>query len=306
MGGTVGPDNAAPERAITFTERIVTPFSNTFRQHRWTVSVVHVLLIAGSLVFLFPLMWMLSTSLKPIEETMTSPPVWIPSTWQWKNYADTVRYIPFLQYTVNTVTIAVLAALGTVASSALVAFSFTRLEWPGRRILFGLTLATMMVPFPVLMVPLYAVFRNLGWIGTLRPLWVPSFFGGAFNIFLLRQFFMRIPRHLGEAMTLDGASELVIFWKIYVPLARPALAVVAFFQFIYSWNDFLGPLLYLLAQDTFTLPLGLQAYQGQLARTSWHFLMAASVMTTLPIVVLFFFLQRSFLKGITVMQNVDI
>jgi multiple sugar transport system permease protein len=116
---------------------------------------------------------------------------------------------------------------------------------------------------------------------------------------------MRIPRHLAEAMTLDGASELVIFWKIYVPLARPALAVVAFFQFIYSWNDFLGPLLYLLAQDTFTLPLGLQAYQGQLAGTTWHFLMAASVMTTLPIVLIFFFLQRSFLKGITVMQNVD-
>jgi multiple sugar transport system permease protein len=243
--------------------------------------------------------------LKPIEETMTSPPVWIPSTWQWHNYADTVRYIPFFRYTLNTVTVAVLAALGTVASSSVVAFSFTRLEWPGKNILFGLTLATMMVPFPVLMVPLYGVFRNLGWIGTLRPLYVPAFFGGAFNIFLLRQFFMRIPRHLGEAMTLDGASELVIFWKIYVPLARPALAVVAFFQFIYSWNDFLGPLLYLLAQDTFTLPLGLQAYQGQLGGTTWHFLMAASVMTTLPIVLIFFFLQRSFLKGITVMQNVD-
>jgi multiple sugar transport system permease protein len=287
------------------TERTVTPFSNTFRQRPWTIGVVHVLLVAGALVFLFPLLWMLSTSLKPIEETMTTPPVWIPSTWQWQNYADTVRYIPFFRYTLNTVTVAVLAALGTVASSSVVAFSFTRLEWPGKNILFGLTLATMMVPFPALMVPLYGVFRNLGWIGTLRPLYVPAFFGGAFNIFLLRQFFMRIPRHLAEAMTLDGASELVIFWKIYVPLARPALAVVAFFQFIYSWNDFLGPLLYLLAQDTFTLPLGLQAYQGQLAGTTWHFLMAASVMTTLPIVIIFFFLQRSFLKGITVMQNVD-
>jgi multiple sugar transport system permease protein len=293
------------DRTVTAAETTVTPFSNTFRQRRWTVGVVHVLLVVGSLVFLFPLLWMLSTSLKTLEETMRAPPVWIPSHWQWQNYADTVRYIPFLRYTANTVTIAVLASLGTVASSAIVAFSFTRLEWPGRRILFGLTLATMMVPFPVLMVPLYAVFRNLGWIGTLRPLWVPSFFGGAFNIFLLRQFFMRIPRHLAEAMTLDGASELVIFWKIYVPLARPALAVVAFFQFIYSWNDFLGPLLYLLAQDTFTLPLGLQAYQGQLAGTAWHFLMAASVMTTLPIVVLFFFQQRSFLKGITVLQSVE-
>jgi multiple sugar transport system permease protein len=298
--------NGEPERAPGAPEeRVITPFSNTFRQHPWAVGVVHVLLVTGSLVFLFPLLWMLSTSLKPIEETMRSPPVWIPSTWRWQNYQETVQYIPFVRYALNTVTVAVLASIGTVASSAVVAFSFTRLEWPGKRILFGLTLATMMVPFPVLMVPLYGVFRNLGWIGSLRPLWVPSFFGGAFNIFLLRQFFMRIPRHLAEAMTLDGASELVIFWKIYVPLARPALAVVAFFQFIYSWNDFLGPLLYLLAQDTFTLPLGLQGYQGQHGGTAWHFLMAASVMTTLPIVALFFFLQRSFLQGITVMQNVD-
>ncbi|MET0595544.1 MAG: carbohydrate ABC transporter permease [Polyangiaceae bacterium] len=299
MNGDPSVTVAAPE------ERTVTPFSNTFRQHPWSVGVVHVLLVFGSLVFLFPMLWMLSTSLKPIEETMRAPPLWLPSSAQWQNYADTVRYIPFFRYTLNTITVAALASIGTVTSSAVVAYSFTRLEWPGKRVLFGLTLATMMVPFPVLMVPLYGVFRNLGFIGSLKPLWLPSFFGGAFNIFLLRQFFMRIPRHLGEAMTLDGASELVIFWKIYVPLARPALAVVAFFQFIYSWNDFLGPLLYLLAQDTFTLPLGLQAYKGQIGGTSWHFLMAASVMTTLPIVVLFFFLQRSFLKGITVMQNVE-
>ena len=131
MDDTLTPDNPTLDRAVTLGERIVTPFSNMFRQHRWTVGVVHVLLVAGSLVFLFPLVWMLATSLKPIEETMTSPPVWIPSTWQWKNYADTVEYIPFLQYTVNTVIVAVLASLGTVASSALVAFSFTRLEWPG-------------------------------------------------------------------------------------------------------------------------------------------------------------------------------
>jgi multiple sugar transport system permease protein len=201
--------------------------------------------------------------------------------------------------------VATLASVGTVVSSALVAYSFTRLEWPGQRAFFGLTLATMMVPYPVLMVPLYGVFKSLGWLGTLKPLWCPSFFGGAFNIFLLRQFFARIPKTLPEAMTLDGASELGIFWKIYVPLARPALAVVAFFQFIYSWNDFLGPLLYLSDQSSFTLPLGLHAFQGQVGGASQHLLMAASVLTTLPIIVVFFFLQKSFLKGITVMQNVD-
>jgi multiple sugar transport system permease protein len=137
-------------------ERVITPFSNAFRQRRWSVGVVHTLLVAGSFVFLFPLLWMLSTSLKPIEETMTSPPVLLPSTWQWNNYVDTVHYIPFFRYTLNTVTIAALASIGTVASSAVVAFSFTRLEWPGKRILFGLTLATMMVPFHVLVGPLYA------------------------------------------------------------------------------------------------------------------------------------------------------
>jgi multiple sugar transport system permease protein len=284
---------------------VITPFSSVFRRHRWSVPLVHALLVAAALTFVFPMLWMISTSLKPIDEVMKVPPDWFPETVKWQNYADMVRYIPFGRFALNTLFISALASLGTVASSALVAYSFTRLEWPGQRVFFGLTLATMMVPFPVLMVPLYGVFKSLGWIGTLKPLWFPSFFGGAFNIFLLRQFFSRIPRTLGEAMSLDGASELAIFWKIYVPLARPALAVVAFFQFIYSWNDFLGPLLYLSDQSTFTLPLGLHAFQGQMGGASVHLLMAASVLTTLPIVVLFFFLQRSFLKGITVMQNVD-
>jgi multiple sugar transport system permease protein len=284
---------------------IITPFTGLFRRHRWAVGLVHLLLVMGALLFVFPMLWMISTSVKPIEDVMRLPPVWIPERTRWENYAEMVRYIPFGRYALNTIFVALLASLGTVASSALVAYSFTRLEWPGQRALFGLTLATMMVPFPVLMVPLYGVFKSLGWIGTLKPLWFPSFFGGAFNIFLLRQFFTRIPKTLPEAMMLDGASELAIFWKIYVPLAKPALAVVAFFQFIYSWNDFLGPLLYLSDQSTFTLPLGLQAFQGQMGGASWHLLMAASVLTTLPIVVLFFFLQRSFLKGITVMQNVD-
>jgi ABC-type glycerol-3-phosphate transport system permease component len=283
----------------------ITPFTNAFRRHAWSPGVVHLLLVLGSVVFVFPLVWMLSTSLKPIEQAMTLPPAFVPESPQWRNFADTVRYIPFAAYTLNTLLVCLLATLGTVLSSALVAFSFTRLTWPGRDIVFGLTLATMMVPFPVLMVPLYGVFKSLGFIGTLRPLWVPSFFGGAFNIFLLRQFFSRIPRNLSEAMMLDGASELTIFFKIYVPLARPALSVVALFQFIYSWNDFLGPLLYLSDQDTFTLSLGLQSYQNQVGGTPWHLLMAASVLTTLPILVLFFVMQKSFLRGITVMQNVD-
>lgn len=284
---------------------VVSPFSSSFRRFPAARFLVHAALVAVCLVFVFPLLWMLSTSLKPIEQTMAFPPRWVPESVQFRNYVETVNYIPFWTYTKNTLVACVLAAFGTTLSSALVAYSFTRLEWPGKNVLFGLTLATMMVPFPVLMVPLYSVFKSLGWIGSLKPLWVPSFFGSAFNIFLLRQFFLRIPRNLSEAMMLDGASELTIFVRIYLPLSTAPLAVAAFFQFIYSWNDFLGPLLYLTDQSSFTLSLGLQFYQSQLGGTQWHYLMAASLLTTLPILILFFFMQRLFLSGLSLMKNVD-
>jgi multiple sugar transport system permease protein len=281
------------------------PFSSTFRRYPWSKGAVHALLIAGSLFFVFPVLWMFSTSLKPLEQTLTPEPVWIPTTIEWRNYTATIRYIPFLRYAMNTVVVCALAAAGTTISSALVAFSFTRLEWPGKNLLFGVTLATMMVPFPAVMVPLYSVYRWLGWIGTLKPLWVPTFFGSAFSIFLLRQFFMRVPKSLPEAMTLDGASEFRVFWQMYLPLSKGPLAVVAFFQLMYSWNDLLGPLLYLTDQSTYTLTLGLQSYQSQEGGTEWHYLMAASVMTTLPVVLLFFFVQRTFLQGLGSMKNVD-
>jgi multiple sugar transport system permease protein len=284
---------------------VVSPFSSSFRRYPAARFLAHIALVTVCLVLVFPLLWMLSTSLKPIEQTMVTPARWVPETVLFRNYVETVHYIPFWTYTKNTLFVSALAAFGTTFSSALVAYSFTRLEWPGKSALFGLTLATMMVPFPVLMVPLYTVFKALGWLGSLKPLWVPSFFGSAFNIFLLRQFFLRIPRSLPEAMTLDGASELTIFLRGYLPLSTAPLAVAAFFQFLYSWNDFIGPLLYLTDQNTFTLPLGLQFYQSQLGGTQWHYLMAASLLTTLPILILFFFMQRSFLNGLSLMKNVD-
>jgi multiple sugar transport system permease protein len=281
------------------------PFSSTFRRRPWTRNIFHALLIVGSITFAFPMLWMLSTALKPIEQTMTFPPVWIPSPAQPGNFIDTINYIPFWRYTLNTVFVSVVGAAAMTLSSSLVAFSFTRLEWPGRNTLFALTLATMMVPFPAIMVPLYSVFKMLGWIGTLKPLWFPALFGGAFNIFLLRQFFLRIPKSLPEAMTLDGASEWQIFSRVYLPLSKSPLAVVAFFHFTYSWNDFLSPLLYLTDQNTFTLSLGLQFYQSQHGGTQWHYLMAASFMTTMPIVLIFFFMQKTFLQGLSFMKNVD-
>ncbi|MBM4041350.1 MAG: carbohydrate ABC transporter permease [Planctomycetes bacterium] len=205
----------------------------------------------------------------------------------------------FLIYLRNTLIVAVLGVIGTVLSSSLAAYGFARIAWRGRDALFLVALSTMMVPFAVTMVPLYGVFRTLGWIGTLKPLWVPAFFGSAFNIFLLRQFFRTIPSDLSDAARIDGCSEFGIFWRIILPLSRPALAVVALFHFMWAWNDFMGPLIFLTKQETYTLSLGLQFYQSQHGGSEWHFLMAASTLMILPIVVLFFFTQRTFIQGIS-------
>jgi len=221
------------------------------------------------------------------------------STFPWTRKGDHTKTITFLTYLSNTLLVAILSVLGTVASSSMVAYGLSRIEWKGRKTLFNITLATMMVPFPVLMVPLYGVFRSLGWIGTLLPLWVPAFFGGAFNIFLLRQFFLTIPGELSDAARIDGCNEFGIFWRIILPLARPSLSVVALFQFLAVWNDFLGPLIYLTEPDTFTMALGLQQYQSQLGGSEWHLMMGASVLLVLPIIVLFFFAQKTFIQGIS-------
>lgn len=269
------------------------------------VGMIHLALLILSFLFIVPLMWMISTSLKPIEETMKLPPTWIPSTWQWHNYYDAVvygsdklGYIPFLVYARNTIMLCCLTVAGTVISNSLVAYAFARMRWKGRDLAFGITIATMMVPFPVLMVPIFGLFRDFGWIGTFRPLWVPAFFGSAFSIFLLRQFFRTIPMELSEAAKIDGCSEWRIYRQIVLPLAKPALAVVALFTFMGTWNDFLGPLIYLQDQSTFTLGLGLQAYQSQHGGTQWHHLMAASTIVVAPVILLFFFTQRLFIQGI--------
>ncbi len=383
---------------------------------------VHAALIAGSCVFIFPFLWLITTSLKPVEQIMKMPPDWLPrayyapvqgqrlkvvkereltepslvvrygegkdekrlllpaskysdgkaeievrvadrtevasvpatieksasSGWwlvreklerlpqdpgdppRWDcvppdqieekvepavwNYKGAIRYtgyyktsllgwefeVPmFLIYLRNTLIVAVLGVIGTVLSSSLAAYGFARIQWAGRDRLFLVALSTMMVPFAVTMVPMYGVFRALGWIGTLKPLWVPAFFGSAFNIFLLRQFFRTIPQDLSDAARIDGCSEWGIYWRIILPLSKPALAVVALFHFMWAWNDFMGPLIFLTKQETYTLSLGLQFYQSQHGGSEWHFLMAASTLMILPIVVLFFFTQRTFIQGIS-------
>lgn len=221
------------------------------------------------------------------------------SVYPWTDKGAKGRTITFLTYLSNTLLVAILGVTGTVISSALVAYGLSRIQWKGREALFTVTLSTMMVPFPVLMIPLYSVFRALGWLGTLKPLWIPAFFGGAFNIFLLRQFFLTIPNELSEAARIDGCSELMIFWRVILPLARPALSVVALFHFLFVWNDFLGPLIFLTEPETYTMGLGLQQYQSQNGGAEHHLLMSASALLVLPIIVLFFFAQKTFIQGIS-------
>jgi multiple sugar transport system permease protein len=271
-----------------------------------SIVVIQLVLAVLSILFLVPFLWMLSTSVKTDAETVSKTIHWIPQHPQFGNYwrainygADKLGYIPFLVYARNTILLCFLVVAGNVASNSVVAYSFARLKWPGREVAFALTLATMMIPFPVLMVPLFNLFRVLGWVGTYKPLWVPAFFGTAFNIFLLRQFFRAIPFELSEAAKLDGCSEWQIFKDVILPLAKPALAVVALFSFMGTWNDFLGPLIYLVNQKSFTLALGLQAYQSQAGGTAWGLLMAASALVVAPIIILFFFTQRLFIQGIS-------
>ncbi len=266
----------------------------------------HAVLVVVCVAALVPFLWVVSTSLKTLDDTSATPPVLVPHPLQWHNYVDVFRdpKADFLLWARNTVMIAVLAVTGTTLSSAVVAYGFAKIPFRGRGPMFGVMLATMMVPFPVTMVPLFVLFKWLGdhtgtaWLGTTKPLWVPAWFGSAFNIFLLRQFFVRVPAELSEAARLDGCSELGIFWRVVLPQAKPALTVVALFAFMGVWNDYLGPLVYLQRPDQFTLALGLQNYQSQQGGTPWNLLMAASVMVILPVVVLFFLVQKTFVEGI--------
>ncbi|HVU18576.1 MAG TPA: carbohydrate ABC transporter permease [Candidatus Didemnitutus sp.] len=221
-------------------------------------------------------------------------------SFRWENFPRAIKAMRhFPRYFANTLLLCVLNVVGTVLSSSLVAYGFSRLQWRGRETLFALLLGTMMIPFPVVMVPLYSLFRWLGWVGTLQPLWVGSFFATAFNVFLLRQFFRTIPADLSEAARIDGCSEFRIYWQIILPLCRPALVVVALFTFMGAWNDFLGPLIYLTDEHDFTLALGLEAMKtSQSGATEWHYLMGASTVIILPVVALFLLAQRSFIEGV--------
>ncbi len=224
---------------------------------------------------------------------------------EWGNYREATKVIDFFKYAWNSLQVAIFGMIGTTLSCSLVAYGFSRIEWKGRDTFFLITISTMMIPFPVTMIPLYSVFKAFGLIGNLSPLWLPCFFGTAYNIFLLRQFFMSLPRDISEAARIDGCNEFQIFVRIVLPLAKPALIVVALFHFMWAWNDFMGPLIYLTKESLFTLAIGLQAYQSKQGGTEWHFLMAACVLTILPILVLYFMAQKTFIEGISLSGSKD-
>ena len=264
---------------------------------------LYLVLLLLSASFVFPFVWMVSTSLKTDPQVYTVPPTLIPNPIRWMNYPEALTYVPFGKYFLNTMKYGVLSSLGVLLSSSICAYGFSRISWRGRDALFFIVLVTMMLPFQVRMIPLYIIFNKLGWLGTYMPLIIPSFTGSAYYIFMLRQFFKTIPMDLSDAARIDGAGDLGIFIRIMLPLARPALAVVGLYEFMSCWNDYTGPLVYIGSKtDKYPIAMGLQQMRTHLSQAvqplMWPKLMAASTIVIIPIVFLYFFTQRTFVEGI--------
>lgn len=265
--------------------------------NRQTKKIVsYLLMTAIGLVLITPLLWMVFTSLKPMEEIVRYPPTFFPEKIVWQNYLDTITAFPFWRYARNTLLITVLVVFGNVLSNSFIAYGFAKLDFPGKKLMFALVLSTMMIPGFVTMIPQYVLFSKIGWVGTYLPLIVPSFFGNAFNIFLMRQFYLSINDELIEAAEIDGANHFYIWSRLMLPLTKPALITIAINSFNAAWNDFLGPLLYIQDQEKYTLQIGLQVFQNQ-ATTQWNYLMAGSTLVLIPTILLFFFAQRYFIEG---------
>jgi ABC-type glycerol-3-phosphate transport system permease component len=261
-------------------------------------TIIYLILFSGAVLVLIPLWWMLRTSVMRPQEVFSYPPKIFPEQFRWQNYVDVFDKAPFLVYIRNTLYVCFMDLIATVISCSMVAFSFARLRWRGRDVLFAVMLATMMLPGAVTLIPRYLLFKELHWLDSYLPLWVPSWFGFPFFIFMLRQFYATIPYDLDDAARIDGCSTLGIWWRIALPQTKPAITAVAIFTFNATWNDFLNPLLYLSSADKLTLALGLMAFRGP-HHTDWHWMMASSVIAMTPIILLFFFAQRYFIQGVT-------
>lgn len=284
-------------------------FGNRFRRGLLHQAFVYGALVILALLFLLPFYWMLNTSLKESTRVFQIPPDWYPNPVRFRNYAeawtqssaDVTREIPPIRYALNTTLISVNGVLASVFSSALIAYAFARMEFPGKRAMFFGVISTLMVPFTVIMVPQFILWRYLEWLDTFLPLMVPYWFGSAWNIFLLRQFFLTIPREYDESARIDGGNHWTVFTRLILPLSKPALAAIGILAFVYFWNDFLGPLIILSKPRNFTLTMFLANFSVAFVRTTpWHLYMAAALTIISPCLLLFFFSQRAFIQGITI------
>ncbi len=282
------------------------PRTHKMTARDWALEILkYIILTLLAITFLLPLYWMASSALKTDPMVYSAPPVWVPIPPRWQNYIEAWNIDRFNLYLFNTVfRYTIPATFGTVISSTIVAYGFSRVRWPMRNVFFALCMATMMIPGQVTMVPLFVLFRKFGWLNTYLPMIVPSYFGNAYYIFMLRQFFRTIPQDLTDAARIDGASELQVLWFILLPLIRPALAVVALFTFMGTWNDYMGPLIYINRAALNPLSVGLASLSSSLSgkgisKLVYPYLMAVSTIITLPIVLIFFFAQRTFVEGIS-------
>ena len=279
-------------------------FSTRERQRLTRNILLTSLAVLTSISFLFPFFWTVTSSLKSPAEVSSFPPVWIPSAIRWQNYLTVFQRTLFVRWVLNTSYVTALTIVGSILSSSIVAYSFARFEYRGRELLFMITLSTMIIPAQVTLIPRYVLFHRLGWLNTYKPLWVPAWFGGgAFNIFLMRQFILSLPRELDEAALIDGANYLQIFASILIPLCKPVLATAAVIAFIGSWNRYIDPLIYLHSREKMVLAVGIdtmnQDHMGETAgEPTFHYLMALCTMAIIPPVVLFFTAQRYFVRGI--------
>ena len=259
----------------------------------------HLVLIVVAVIFAVPVLALIASSLKTLAQNTKVPPEWIPHPFYWANYSQAVQIAPFLHMLANTVVIVGLEVVGVTLSSALVGYGFSVVRWQGQGAVFGLVIATMLIPYEVTLIPQYILFSKFGWLNTFYPLIVPYFFGVPIYIFLFRQFFLRMPIELAEAARIDGASELRIFSRVFLPLAKPALIVVALLQFVAGWNDFLGPLIYLNDKSLSTLVLGMEYFRQNQYQVNVGGQAAYSILIVLPVVLVFFLAQRRFIEGIT-------
>jgi multiple sugar transport system permease protein len=254
-------------------------------------------LIIGTLAMLIPFYLMIATSMKSSAEYYQYPPSWVPHPWSWKNYVEVFNRVDFVAFSYNSAKIAVLSVLGAVISSAIVAYAFARLRFPGRSLLFGLAIATLFIPDQITTVPTFLIFNYLGWVDTHLPLWVPAWFSSAFGIFLLRQFFLTIPNDLEDAAKIDGCSPPGILWRIFLPLSKPAIATLAVFTFIGSWNSLFGPLIYLNSQEKYTLPMAVIFLRGRWEGNE-QLVLAGAVISLIPVLIVFASAQKYFVAGI--------